>query len=99
MHAFEFDVHVRDDELPPAAPIRYPPAHRAWLHKYLLDLEQHGIVKRVVNVPFASQVVLVPGTMTDLDFRVTVNYRSLNAKIHHSAMTIPDIQGILDFLG
>ena len=70
LHAYEFDVTVLHDNLPPHAPIRYPPEQRAWLCAYLQDLEQAGIVERVVNCPYASQVVLVPQGRTDLDFRV-----------------------------
>ena len=33
------------------------------------------------HFPYASQVVLVKGTMTDLDYRVVINYKPLNARI------------------
>ena len=57
---YAFDLEVLHDNLPPQPPIRYPADQGMWLHSYLLDLEHTRIIERVVNCPYASQVVLVP---------------------------------------
>ena len=44
----------------------------------------------------ACNVVLVPGGQTDQDYRMTVNYQLLNARLKRDAFPLPDVRGILD---
>lgn len=97
-HVLPMTVHVKPDAVPVRAkPRRYPPQKRDFLRRYTNALQRMGFVKPASQANWVAAPLVVPKKPPAL-FRLTMDYRPINAATKKTVWPMPHIDAALSDL-
>ena len=94
-------IHLKEDRPIHSKLYRLPKKHEDEVAKQIVEMEQQGIIRKNMS-RYASPIVVVakkPDEDGQLQYRICVDYRALNAITEDDRFLLPNIDNLFDKLG